>query len=239
MKTVLVTGASKGIGAAIAAQFARNHYHVLVNARKPSAELDDLLTLLTQEGCGVSPLLFDVTDPSSVSAALSGLKQLDVIVNNAGILRDNLLPQIPREDWQAVMNTNIYGPQSLVAKCESLLAQSAQPCVVNMASISGVRPRAGQGAYAVAKAMLIEWTRQLAQSQLKAYAVSPGPVATDMIKSAPWYKEKGAFDRIPMRRFAEPEEVAALVFQLADSQLLRSGENVVIDGGFTQTTRGS
>ncbi|MBD1556591.1 SDR family oxidoreductase [Vibrio sp. S9_S30] len=243
MKTVLITGAGQGIGMAIAQQFSQRDYAVYLNVRTLTPEIEARIASLRVSGAVVLPIIFDINDEAQTRKALESVDKLDVLVNNAGILRDNLIPQTSMEDWQSVLQTNFYSAQDLFTRCLPLLKKSDAPCVINMASISGVRPRAGQGAYAVAKAMMIEWTKQLAATPpaeleaLTAYAISPGPVATEMIKKAPWYKQPGAFDRIPLKRFAHPNEVAELALSLAQYQPLKNGHNIVLDGGFTQTTK--
>ncbi|BDU37685.1 SDR family NAD(P)-dependent oxidoreductase [Vibrio nigripulchritudo] len=243
MKTVLITGAGKGIGAAIAEHFAQKDFAVYLNVRTLTPEVEAKVAKLQANGAVIIPLVFDINNPEQTEKALASINHLDVLVNNAGILRDNLIPQISQEDWQAVISTNFHAAQAMFHQCVPLMEKSASPCIINLGSISGVRPRAGQGAYAVAKAMIIEWTKQLGLQppaslpNLVSYAISPGPVATEMIKQAPWYKQKGAFDRIPLKRFAEPEEVAQLAFTLATQRPFKSGDNLVLDGGFIQTTK--
>lgn len=241
MKTVLITGGGKGIGAAMARQFAKADYKVLINVRKPSDEAITLVKDIEQTSChgkGLAEIAeFDVCDIKACKAWFAKQRTLDVLVNNAGILKDNLLTQTQLEDWQAVINTNYQAPVNLFELAEPLLSVAQNPCVINIASIAGVKPRQGQGAYAVSKAMIIKWTEQLAHDHphINSYAISPGPVATEMIKSAPWYTQPKAFDRIPMRRFAEPQEMANAAVFLAQAQLLKSGFNLVMDGGFTHT----
>jgi len=241
MKTALVTGGTRGIGAAISRELAAQGWSVLVNARQETDELRELVSGIVASGGACRQILFDVKDAQGAAVALDSVGSLDLLVNNAGILRDNLLVQIPDSDWLEVLETNIHGPVRLYSILREKLLSSPEPVVVGMASISGVRPREGQGAYAVSKAMLVRWTAEMAsiEPRIRFHAVSPGPVATEMIRSAPWYKQPGAFDRIPLKRFAEPEEIAEIVAMLAgDGALLASGGNLVVDGGFIQTTRG-
>lgn len=236
----LITGAGKGIGAAIAMQFAEQGYFVHLNVRRIDAESEHLVAKIKQQGGQAKLALFDVTDAPACQAYLDDLKQLDVLVNNAGMLKDNLLPQVSAQDWQAVLDVNYRSPQRLLQQCLPLLKQASNPCVINLASISGVKPRPGQAAYAVSKAMLIRWTKTLASDhpKIKSYAISPGPVATEMITQAPWYQLPNAFDRIPLKRFAQPIEIANAASFLAQHQLIPSGHNLIVDGGFTQTIKG-
>ncbi len=243
MRTVLITGAGQGIGAAIAEKFALNDYAVYLNVRTLTPQVEFHIASLQAKGAVILPIIFDINNEVQTIKALSAIEKIDVLVNNAGILRDNLIPQTSFDDWQTVLQTNFYSAQDLFTRCIPKLKQSDNACIINMASISGVRPRAGQGAYAVAKSMLIEWTQHLATTPpeelkaLTAYAISPGPVATEMIKKAPWYKQQSAFDRIPLKRFAEPCEIADLVLSLSRNKMLTNGQNVILDGGFTQTTK--
>ncbi len=243
MKTALVTGGSRGIGAALCYQFALKGYHVLINGRHQSESSDRLISHILQQGGSAELLEFDVADPTSIEQAKNRLnnRPIDVLINNAGILKDNLLPAIEFEDWQQILGTNFWGCLNVYQTFKANLKLAAQPVVINMGSISGVRPRAGQGAYAVSKSMVIEWTRKMAEqdTDIAFYSISPGPVATDMIKTAPWYNNPRAFDRIPMKRFAETEEIADLALMLSQSLAApRSGSNLIIDGGFSQTTQG-
>ncbi|RJG50432.1 SDR family NAD(P)-dependent oxidoreductase [Motilimonas pumila] len=236
----LITGASKGIGAALAQQFAQQGYFVHLNTRSNSVAAQALLDTIKQQGGQGKLAIFDVTRAEECQDYLNDLSQLDVLVNNAGMLKDNLLPQVSAQDWQAVLDVNYRSPQRFMNQCLPLLEQAGAPCVINLASISGVKPRPGQAAYAVSKAMLIRWTQQLAAQypKIKSYAISPGPVATEMITQAPWYQLPNAFDRIPLKRFAKPSEIASAAHFLAQHQMLPSGHNLIIDGGFTQTIKG-
>jgi len=238
----LVTGGYRGIGLAVSESLLKAGYKVYVNARSSLDKIEDKLKQL--QGIGEAEYLkFDVRDTKSIEAAAQSLdgETIDLLVNNAGILKDNLLCSIEDEDWLSIIDTNFGGVIRVSDYFFSNLNKSFNPVVINMGSISGVRPRAGQGAYAVSKAMVNSYTKaKAAESKSVRYvSISPGPVATDMIKSAPWYQDKRAFGRIPLRRFAEPEEIGELVLLIAkeDSPFV-SGENIVFDGGFIQTTKG-
>lgn len=241
MKTALVTGGTRGIGAEICRKLAGDGWTVLVNARRESEELHRLIDEIGASGGTARAVLFDMLDPGDARQSVGGETVLDLVVNNAGILRDNLIAQIGDSDWDDVIGTNILGPMRLFEVLRGNLLRSPDPVVLSMASISGVRPREGQGAYAVSKAMLIRWTAEMArrEERIRFHAISPGPVATEMIRTAPWYSQPGAFDRIPLKRFAEPAEIAEIAALLArDPSVLARGANLVVDGGFIQTTRG-
>jgi 3-oxoacyl-[acyl-carrier protein] reductase len=239
MRNALVTGAARGIGLAITKLFLRNGYAVYANYRKMTEELEELVSNFPDT---LNLLQFDLAKEESTIQAIAKLDGvvIDVLINNAGVLKDNLLAAVEEEDWNWILDVNFWSLCGLYEKVCKNISLSSRPVVINMGSISGVKPRAGQGAYAVSKAMVIEWTKQMANNGegIAFYSVSPGPVATDMIKKAPWYTRPDAFSRIPMKRFAEPEEIANCFLFLDDEKCyVKNGSNIVIDGGFTQTVK--
>lgn len=243
-RTALITGGAKGIGYAVAQRLCRAGYFVYLNCRCKNQAVEELLAQLTDHDLKAKILEFDVRDAAQIRKAKTEFQHasLHLLVNNAGILKDNLVCDIAIDDWNNVIQTNFWGALNVFNEFRDRLAASENPAVVSLGSIAGVRPRKGQGAYSVSKAMLIEWTRQQAldgeNAGISFYAISPGPVETDMIKNAPWYKNPASLKRIPMGRFAKPEEIAELVFFLDQNPgVVKSGANVIVDGGFTQTVK--
>lgn len=241
MRNAFVTGGSRGIGLSIATHLLESGYHVFLNIRQTNQDILDLTVRFPHQ---LELVIFDLQNVAQMEQAISSMQStpIDLLINNAGILKDNLLPSVEDADWDNILEVNFWSLVRLYQKIEQNLLLSQNPVVISMGSISGVRPRAGQGPYAVSKAMVIEWSRSMAEHQKKIrfFAISPGPVATDMIKKAPWYTQPEAFSRIPMKRFAEPEEIAHCARMLHQSyDLIHSGTNIVIDGGFIQTTKGS
>lgn len=243
-KRALITGGSRGIGAAIAERLAREGFHVLIAARRFTEEVQNLINLISDNEGTAEFVELDVLDEKSVQniAHKIGTDRLDILVNNAGVLKDDLLVSLDSQDWERVLETNVWGSLRVYDHVRPALNKAKKPVVVTLGSVSGVRPRPGQGAYAVSKAMLIAWTKASAQcsdNNTNYFCISPGPVATDMIKAAPWYTDPRAFSRIPMGRFAEPTEIADVVaFMALHPAALSNGSNLVIDGGFVQTTKG-
>ncbi|MEH0021909.1 MAG: SDR family oxidoreductase [Desulfobacter sp.] len=240
-KIALVTGGNRGIGAAICLALARSGYFVYVNDIARTDETEPLLAQIKEQGDGAF-LQFDVCREGSITSALAEFAhdRLDLLVNNAGILRDNLLSTTETKDYEALLETNFYGVCRTYDVFREKLSASRCPVVASMGSISGVRVRAGQNGYAVSKAMVIEWTLQksLAEHHIKFFALSPGAVATEMIKKAPWYNQPGVFKIIPLGRFAEPEEIGEFILMLSERpQLFQNGSNIIIDGGFIQTVK--
>jgi 3-oxoacyl-[acyl-carrier protein] reductase len=242
-KIALVTGANKGIGAAICKQLSQDGYFVYINSRSrdKAEQLLDEITALGGEG---QIIVFDVTSYEQVGAALSEFKydKLDILVNNAGTLRDNLIYQIEVEDWDLVLNTNYFGSLDVYNAFFEKLNKSKEAVVINLCSISGLRPRKGQLPYAVSKAMLIDWTKCMGseknETDIKYYAISPGPVATELIKKTKWYQNANSVKRIPLGRCAEVTEIAEFISMLVKNRdTFKNGSNFVLDGGFIQTTK--
>jgi 3-oxoacyl-[acyl-carrier protein] reductase len=241
-KIALVTGGNRGIGAAICKKLAQEGFFVYINSRDGN-QAQKLFADITAFGGEGEIIEFDVTSPEQVGAAFNKFKfdRLDLLVNNAGVLRDNLIYEISIEDWDLVVNTNYFGSLNVYNAFVGKLNQSGNAVVINICSISGIRPRKGQLAYAVSKSMLIDWIKHMGaikNDNIKYYAVSPGPVATDLIKQSPWYQEPGSAQRIPLGRYVETDEIADFIsFLIKYRNTFESGSNIVIDGGFIQTTR--
>lgn len=240
-KSALITGGCRGIGLAISRELLKNGFILFINSRDSGEKYKEVIEDLKNLG-EVHHISFDVTNKESVNSAANdfGDKHLDLLINNAGINRDNLISSQKEEDWDSVISTNYTGSIQVYNAFKSNLRKSEKPVVINIASIAGVKPRSGQGAYAVSKAMIIEWTKSMAQQNkdIDYYSISPGPIATEMIKNAPWYNKPGAKKRIPLRRFGEPEEIGEIAVSLFNTpRFIESGSNIIFDGGFTGTTR--
>lgn len=243
-KTALITGGSKGIGAAVALILGANGYYVYLNCRKISDQTRQVLENILLAGGYGEIIEFDVTDEAGIRLAIDNakLKTIDLLFNNAGILYDSLLCDLESSQWESIINTNFWGGVHVYNCIYNQLFRSPKPVVINMGSISGVRPRKGQGAYSVSKAMIIEWTNQIiihdSVKKINAFCISPGPVETEMIISTPWYADPNSKKRIPLSRYAKPQEIAEFVLFLAENPtMFRNGFNFILDGGLTQTIK--
>jgi 3-oxoacyl-[acyl-carrier protein] reductase len=238
-RVALVTGASRGIGAAIARELAAAGCHVLVNYRSDEGGAREVKEGIAAAGGEATLLPFDVTDAAETAAALAfwceGDRAIDIIVNNAGVVRDNPLPSLTADDWELVTRTSLDGFFNVTRPLVMPLVRRRWGRIVNIASLAGLVGNRGQVAYSAAKAGLIGATRSLAKEVAKrnitVNAVAPGLIDTDMIKQIPATAEE-LTKLIPMRRLGTPTEVAKLVrFLASDDAAYITGQVITIDGG--------
>ena len=233
----LITGASRGIGAAVAVSLAEAGHPVILNYRSQT-EAAQRVQAQIQEAGGVAELsAFDVGDSSAVNAALGALladdRPIGVLVNNAGIARDAAFPAMTFADWEAVTRTTLDGFFNVTQPLVMPMVRRKRGRIINISSISGQIGNRGQTNYSAAKAGLIGATRSLAQELAKrritVNAVAPGLVETEMIADLP---PDAAKVMVPMRRLGQPQEVAHLVrFLASDEAAYITGQVIGINGG--------
>jgi len=239
-KTALVTGASRGIGRAIALRFAAEGAFVVVNYAGNEAAAAETLASIASAGGSAVLSRFDVGDAAQVDAAVKAIVaergRIDILVNNAGVTRDNLLLRLTEDDFDAVVRTNLKGTFLVTKVVSRQMIRQRGGRIVNMSSVVGEMGNAGQSVYAATKAGILGFTkamaRELASRAITVNAIAPGFITTDMTQSLPEAARKEFAERIPLGRFGAPEEVAELALFLAsDAAAYVTGQVVGINGG--------
>jgi 3-oxoacyl-[acyl-carrier protein] reductase len=240
-RVALVTGAGQGLGAAIAQTLHRAGAAVIVNyfADAEGTNASRAQAVAAALGERAAAVAGDVRSPEEVAALVertaARFGRLDIVVNNAGILRDKTLKNMSAADWQAVIDTNLTGVFNVCKAAAPVLAEGGR--IVNLASISGAIGFFGQANYAAAKAGVVALTkvlsRELARRGITVNAVAPGVALTDMGKSIPEEVRAGMLKEIPLNRFAEPREIADVVLFLASPLASYvTGQTIHVNGGW-------
>ena len=236
-KIAVVTGGSRGIGRAIAEIFAENGASVAVLGTGESI-LSASAEIREKSGADVRGYICDVTDAAAVKSVFSRITaefgSVDILVNNAGITRDRLMMSMKPEDFDAVLSVNLRGAFLCTKEVYPIFAKKRGGRILNISSVSGITGNAGQTNYSASKAGMIGMTkaiaRELAPRGVTCNAIAPGFVETDM--TAAFAENTVLRDSIPLKRFANPEEIAALALFLAsDAAGYITGEVIRIDGG--------
>jgi 3-oxoacyl-[acyl-carrier protein] reductase len=235
--SALVTGASRGIGAAVARALARDGWRVGVNYRSDRAGAEAVVSDIERDGGEAVALAADVADPQAAEELFGALESrfdgpVLVLVNNAGISRDNLTPSLDDEEWNAVLETNLTAAFRLTRRALKAMLRARSGRIVNVSSAVALRANPGQANYAAAKAGLIALTKtsavEVARRGVTVNAVAPGLIETDFIGGA----SKEIVQAIPARRIGTPEEVAACVrFLTSDEASYVTGAVLTVDGG--------
>ena len=239
MKYALITGASRGIGRAVALLLAEQ-YSIIINYHSNSECAQEVKQLIEEKGGHAELLPFDVADPKAIEAAIDRWEAahpdefISVLVNNAGIRRDNVMFMMSEDDWHSVLDTNMNGFFYITRRLlKHMMPRRHGGRIINMTSLSGLKGMPGQVNYSAAKAALIGATKALAQEvaprNITVNAVAPGFIQTDMTKEFP---EDELKKLIPVGRFGKPEEVAAVVaFLASDAAAYVTGEVINVNGG--------
>lgn len=239
-KTILITGASRGIGRSIALSLAAQKAHVVFNYRGDEASAQDLSGAIEAAGGKATALKFDVTDYAAMNTALDAFfkagNTIQGLVNNAGKSKDQLCLRVKPEDIDDLMNVNLKGTMVLTNALAKHLMKAGGASVVNMSSIVGLMGNTAQTVYSATKAGLIGYTKSLAKElssrQVRVNAICPGFIATDMTAALPEKAREEYANSVALGRFGSPEDVANLVtFLLSDASGYITGEVIKIDGG--------
>lgn len=235
----LVTGASRGIGRAIAVRLAKDGYRIIINYASNRTEAENTLAQVREAGSDGELLQFDVADGAAVQAALAEWHgrhdgdYISVLVNNAGIRKDGLLLWMPEDDWHKVLSVSLNGFYHVTQPLLKNMLVAKWGRIINIVSLSGIKGMPGQTNYSAAKGGLIAATKALAQEVAKkkvtVNAIAPGFIKSDMTADL---NEAELKKTIPAGRFGEPEEVADLAaFLVSDAAGYITGEVISINGG--------
>lgn len=239
-KVALITGASRGIGRAVAVGLAAAGAKVVINYAGNEAAARDVEHQITASGGEALVVQGDVSAAAAaeqlVARGLEVFGRIDILVNNAGITRDNLLLRMKEEDWDAVLNTNLKGVYHCTRAAVRPMMKQRQGRIVNMASVVGIMGNAGQANYAAAKAGVIGFTKamakELASRGITVNAVAPGFISTDMTRALSEQVRQDLARQIPLGRLGAPEDVANVVLFLVSPWAdYVTGQVINVDGG--------
>ncbi|MBS4030961.1 MAG: 3-oxoacyl-[acyl-carrier-protein] reductase [Clostridiales bacterium] len=239
-KTAVVTGASRGIGRAVAVELAKNGANVVINYAANEAAAKE--TLFAVEAAGGRGILVqaDVAELQSceclIKAAIDNFGKIDILINNAGITRDNIVARMKAEEWQSVLDTNLTGAFNCIkAAMRPLLKQKSGGRIVNISSVIGLVGGSGQANYAAAKAGIIGLTkslaRELAGRNITVNAIAPGYIDTEMTAVLPPDLKEAMLSQIPLGRTGTPEDIAETVVFLCVGANYITGQVIAVDGG--------
>jgi 3-oxoacyl-[acyl-carrier protein] reductase len=238
-QVALVTGASRGLGQAIALALATEGASIAAVARSEEA-LQATIEAIRAAGGTAEPFALDVADSAAVDAAIEKISarfgKIDILVNNAGVTRDGLLARMTTEAWDTVINTNLKGAFHLTRPVGRLMVKQRAGRIINISSVIGLMGNAGQANYAASKAGLIGFSksvaREFASRGITCNVVCPGFIETDMTKDLGDDLKKKLLERIPLQRLGQPGDIAGVVaFLCSPAASYITGQIITVDGG--------
>lgn len=241
-KVALVTGASRGIGRAIAKKMAEEGAFVIVNYNGSKERAEAVVAEIKEAGGDAVAVGCDVSDDTACEAMMKQLiaeyAHIDVLVNNAGITRDGLIMKMTEEDFDAVLNTNLKGTFHTIRYLSRQFLKQKAGRIINISSVSGILGNAGQANYSASKAGVIGLTksvaRELASRGITCNAIAPGFIETDMTDAMPEAAKESVKAQIPFGKIGKPEDIAELaVFLASEKAAYITGQVIAVDGGMS------
>lgn len=239
-KVAVVTGASRGIGRAIALKLAEEGAKVVVNYSGSQAKAEEVVAMIQENGGEAIAVQASVSQTEEVTAlmdaAVKTYGSLDILVNNAGITRDNLIMRMKEDEWDDVLNTNLKGVFLCTKAVTRQMMKQRAGRIINISSIVGVAGNAGQANYVAAKAGVIGLTKttakELASRNILVNAIAPGFIETEMTEQLPADIKQGMLTQIPLAKLGQPEDIAkAVAFLASEDANYMTGQTLHIDGG--------
>jgi len=240
-KNVVVTGSARGIGFQIAESFAAAKANVLI-FDLVQEQVETAVKALTDKGFMASGYVVNVTEPTTIETAFKDIVDrfgtIDVLVNNAGITKDNLLLRMKDEEWHSVLSVNLKGTYFCTQRVCKYMLKQRFGSIINIASVIGLMGNAGQANYAASKGGIIAFTKSCAKEfaprNLRVNAIAPGFIETEMTAKLPPEVVESYAKSIPLARMGKPKDVADLCMFLADdSSAYITGQTIAVDGGLT------
>ena len=241
-KVALVTGASRGIGSAIAKTLAREGAFVIANFNGSKEKAEAVVSEIKSAGGDAVAVQCDVSDFAAcgtmIENCIKEYAHIDILVNNAGITRDNLIMKMSEEDFDAVLNTNLKGAFNTIRHMSRYFLKQRQGSIINISSVSGVMGNAGQANYSASKAGVIGLTksvaRELSKRGITCNAVAPGFIETEMTEQMPESAKEAVKQQIPLQRTGKVEDIAEMVTFLASEKAAYiTGQVISVDGGMS------
>ena len=240
-KTILVTGGSRGIGKEVALKYAENGYNVVINYVSDKTDVEAIKNELLEKGAhDVLLAKADVTTAEQIEElvkhTIEKFGAIDVLVNNAGITKDNLLMRMSEEEFDKVIEVNLKGTYIVTKAVTKYMMKKRKGSIINLSSVVGVAGNAGQCNYSASKAGIIGFTKsvakELASRNIRANAVAPGFIETDMTSVLSDSVKENIYSQIPLKRMGTAKEVAELVYFLGeDTSSYITGQVINVDGG--------
>lgn len=241
-KTIFITGGGRGIGKEVALKFAENGYNIVTNYVSEKTDVEGLKKEFEEKGVKSLILKADVTNSEEienlVKKAVEEFESIDVLVNNAGITKDNLLMRMSEEEFSKVIDVNLKGTYIVTKIVSKYMMKKRQGSIINLSSVVGVVGNAGQCNYSASKAGIIGFTKsiakELASRNIRANAVAPGFIETDMTAVLGDNLKENIYNQIPLKRMGKAKEVANLVYFLGtEESSYITGQVISVDGGMT------